>query len=303
MKTLLAILGSMSVGISPAIATISTTPAYNKNSGTQAESELWKEPTSMQAIQEGINNHYQSINSIQQWTESIQSRVQKNYDLYVANTSSQLTVLKMEPISESVDNTFQDVYNNNTPNKQTFQTQSYSKEITNTATFNIQLQDKVAVSVSASFFFANISVGVDFSSTRAWTDTQTAKETITAPSQSFTVDPYSRGIASYVIKSGTYNVTGAVRVNLPLDTLMWTSLIAPDFPGDEEHNYSYTLREVVGFLNEAGYGDMIRMDSDKFTTISTDNPENPTMVSLNLPVNYVSRGGKLEVNFTQEPLN
>lgn len=295
---LLAILGSLTVGVSPAIATVATTPTYNKDSSPQAAKDIWAVPTSIQAIQEGIEKQFESQQGPQKWSGSMTEKVQLVYDRMYGGKLAPLTILTMDPMDETIDRSFQDVYTNNTPNKQTFQTHSYSQEITNTSTFNVQLRESVSASFSASFIFGSTTIKADLSSTQAWTNTQSVLEIVSAPSQPFVVDPYSRGIASYVIKTGTYNVTTAAHISFPLNTLMFARSIVGSAAG-----VLYSLKEIISFLNDAGYGNMIRNDSKEFSIITTDNPNNPTSVSLNFPIDYISKGGKMEVEFLQEPLN
>lgn len=301
MKTLLIILGSVTVGVSPAIATVAAQPSYNQDLKLLSEKDIWEAPTSMQALQEGINKHFESVAGPKRWAQSIEWMVQADYNTYFADKTSTLRALKTELTDEIIEETFTDTYVNRTPNKQTFQTHAYSREVSNTTSFTIQLQEEVDVSVSTNFMFGGASINASLSSTQAWTNSQSTTQTVTAPSQEFVVDAHSTGTAVYNVMSNQYDVTAALSVRLPLETAMWTSLAIPDSPGPAYA--SYTLREIIGFLNEAGYGDMMRTESEEFCVITTDNPDKPSMVSLNLPANYVTEGGKLDVDFFQEPLN
>jgi hypothetical protein len=44
------------------------------------------------------------------------------------------------------------------------------------------------------------------------------------------------------------------------------------------------------------------MDYKGNSILSTDNVNNPTVIIFNIPINWNSQGGKLDVNFSEAPL-
>ncbi|WP_400254773.1 hypothetical protein [Spiroplasma endosymbiont of Cleonymus obscurus] len=59
---------------------------------------------------------------------------------------------------------------------------------------------------------------------------------------------------------------------------------------------------MIKLLVDNGYKEQLKIGSNTYSIISTDNPDNPKTVFLNLPISWDSQGGKLNVTFDEKSL-
>lgn len=235
------------------------------------------------------------------------------YKNFINNKQGNVHLLKMIPKEEIMLQNFNNTYINSTSNKQTFQIQEYSRTITNTHSFSVSLTESITntVSISASFKTPLVDseikdeLTMGFSDSQEWTETISSSEILTNPSQSFIVNPYSIGRASYIIKQGTYYNEGVIRFPINLSDQILIPIFS-NFPASFPESY-FHLNNFLEFIIptlKAGYADQMRMDSNKYSLISLENPENPESgeIYLNLPISWESQGGELEVNFSETAL-
>lgn len=291
-------------------ATVASTPLSIFNYGNpvlntnlKAKSASWYAPDSIENLIKNVNSNAGDVTwvPVQGIVPTMQKLVQNVYDTYFNDQTGSLYSLKMTPKDEKVVQTFKNDYTNNTPNEQTYYTQSYSETITNTHTFSWKLTEEV--SAKASFkvpLVGDTEFSVKVGSEQQTTDSTTTSQTLTNPSQPFKVSPKSLGTALYVIKQGTYHNEGLVRFKVNLDDNIGGSYYWGHT--GEWWQAGSTIRELISILNKNGYANQIKNTSTKFSVLSTDNPNNPTTASLNIPVSWDSQGGKLSVTFDETPL-
>lgn len=63
-----------------------------------------------------------------------------------------------------------------------------------------------------------------------------------------------------------------------------------------------SISSIIQSFNKYGYGQQIKIDSKQYSIISADNPEDPTVAYLNLPIIWESQDGNLDVIFEETPL-
>lgn len=233
---------------------------------------------------------------------TMEQLVQKTYDKFINFHTGSLYSQKMIPIDEKIVETFQNTYTNNASSPQTFYTQSYSQTITNTYSFVWKMTEKISAKASFNVPFVG---GTDFtaeiSSDQQTTNTVTEAQTLTNPSQPFIVKPKSVGTALYIIKQGTYHNEGLIRFNVNnlndkiTGSYYWGST-------GEWWEASMSIKDLILLLSKNGFAEQIKNTSTNFSIISTDNPNNPTSATLNLPVSWNSQGGKLDITFNETPL-
>lgn len=310
MKTLLATLTTLSVSTPTALAPIATQSLNNEaTTNPLIHIAQWHKPTSLENLQLSVDEDFKEWRAKEgvhrfKYTETIEKGVQDKYKEFFGSKVLALSELSTTPAGEVIEEEFKDVYKNNTPNPQTFQTQSYSKEISATSEFSIQISESVSVSVDTAFIFAGATITASISSSQTWTSSTTTTETVTVPSQSFTVEPFSQGIATYSISSNLYHNRGMLRSEISLNNSDNQFYTRRHFRGGSTKitRYPYTYQQVIDGLKESGYGDLIKLDSPEFSIFSVDDVEYPTKAYFNIPITWTTKTGKMSVRFSQEPL-
>lgn len=270
---------------------------------TNQNNAIWLAPTSMLNLVKGINNAMAHDWNVENswWNEIPENRSEENYRKFIEGKSGFIEEKTRTILKENLIQNFDHKYENSTPNKQTFQTQSYQKKVTNTSTIAINFQEQIKNSLKISVVFGDNTLEVSFTSQQTWTNTVSVEETLTAPSQSFIVDPYSIGMATYTIKESLDDVKGIIRFFVPLDGKLDSSKWRN--PNNHTINQGYLpFRDLVRELNAAGYGELLKMNATNFSIISADNPSNPTQISINIPIEWQDKTNHLNVKFSQMPL-
>lgn len=262
----------------------------------------------MENIIKDINN---TITPKKGWVEeklydlgdlSMNGLVQSAYTKFFNNKNKgTIKLIKTIPKEENVLETFENSYSNNSDSEQVYQTQSYSKDITNTSTFSWKLSEKVSIKTSWKIpFIGAEEINVELGAEQQWTNTKTTTEKITNPNQPFKVKPHSLGTVLYTIKQGIYKNEGKINYSVNLN-----DTIASSYYWSESGTWTkvdYTIKDIIKLLVEHGYKDQLKMDFDSYSIISTNNPDNPKNVFLNLPISWQSEGGKMNVTFDEKPI-
>lgn len=228
------------------------------------------------------------------------------YHTFFDAKEGSLISLKMELKNEVILQTFTDTFTNKTANNQTFQTQAYEKEVSDTHTFSIGLSEKVSFKTKFKIpFLVNQELTAEVSASQNWTSSKTVKEKLINPSQPFIVSPYSIGKAIYVIKQGTFHNQGVLRFAVNLKTDYFD---LPNFSRSPENNevqwiwYRFRMSQIIEDQVHMGFADYLKLDSLEYSIISADDPYKPTKAYLNLPITWDSQGGKMEVTFEEEAI-
>lgn len=289
-----------------------TKPVDNKGTDSNQKKPVindglkWNPPTTMENLIRDINNTIHPKNG---WVRekgyeidvSMPTLVQGVYDKYFNSKQGTLKIIKSIPKEENTLETFENTYSNNSDNEQTYSTQSYSKAITNTHTFSWKVTEKVSVKTKAKIpFIGESEVNVEVGGEQQGTDTKTTTETLTSPSQPFKVKAHSLGTALYTIKQGIYQNEGKISYPVNLDDTITSSYYWSDTSVWSKTDFK--VKDLIKLLVDHGYSDQLKMDADTYSIISTDNPDNPKTIFLNLPVSWESQGGKLNVTFDEKSL-
>jgi len=299
MKKLLSLLSVLTISGTAAPTVIANNPYLITIYENNLKYEILPPTSVKNLIQTYMNYIEENGDNFDSWIGSADADVSLRYKQLTNNKTGSLYTKNMIAISDNVVQTFENNYINNTSSSQTFQTQSYSKTVGNTNSFTISLNESVSFNTSFKFLFWNSSIDVNINSTQTWDKTTTTEETVTAPSQSFIVGPNSKGTAQYIIRQGTYKSNGIIRYYLPSDFKLWS----PNWKGLDGKTWSSstTLTNMIKRIGTK-YSDMVSMDYKGNSILSTDNVNNPTVIIFNIPINWNSQGGKLDVNFSEAPL-
>lgn len=258
-------------------------------------------PDTVENIIKSINNTYNV-----QWVKNnaapkMENLVANVYNKYVNHHKGSLYSQKTIATNEKIVATFSNSYTNNSPRQQRFYTQSYSETITNQYSFSWKMAEKVAAKASFTVpFVGGVELTAEISSEQQTTTSITQAQTLTNPSQPFIVGPKSLGTVLYIIKQGTYHNEGTIRFNISLDDKITGNYYWG--PTGEWWETSMSIRNLILLLSENGFADQIKNTSTNFSVISTNDPNNPSSATLNLPVTWDSEGGKLDITLNETHL-
>lgn len=223
----------------------------------------------------------------------------------------------MNPINdEQILWTFSDTFTNNSKYEQIYNTESYSKTVSNSHSFSIKLSEKISQKINIKSKFkipfidsvpeVGIEMGTESSSEQQWSETITEQVTVTAPSQAIKTSPNSILNVLYIIKQGVYDSKGII--NFEVKNINEKIFNIPRFYFTETGDYinvswsMFSISDIINVLKDGGYTNQIKNNSHKYSIITIDNPEEPNRVYLNLPITWQSQGSKIEVSHYEESL-
>ncbi|MBP1524960.1 MAG: ETX/MTX2 family pore-forming toxin [Spiroplasma ixodetis] len=285
--SLMSILGFSTVTVTNVVACTSADTSIKHE--TKKNGLTWYPPDNMENIIKDINNTIIPKNG---WVAdgnyeipiSMKDLIQKEYDKYFTGKEGTLKPIKTVAKDENIVDSFQDIYTNSSNTEQIYQTQSQSKTITNTNTFSWKTLEKIGVKVKAEFKIpwvgkSDVETSAEFGSEQQGTKTTTDSETLTNTSQSFKLKSHSIGTVLYTIKQGTYHNEG--KISYPVNL---TDTISSSYYWSQTGQWSkseYTIKDLIKLLVDNGYKEQLKIGSNTYSIISTDNPDNPKTVFFN----------------------
>ncbi|MDQ7983058.1 MAG: ETX/MTX2 family pore-forming toxin [Spiroplasma sp.] len=232
---------------------------------------------------------------------SKKKHIQECYDKFFKNKTGSIVSLKGKEKYETVIQRLESTYKNYTASEQIYSTQSFIKTITNNYTFSWSIKEDIELkaSVSVPFLKNSLEVTTKFSSQQSWSKSEIITETLTNPSQAIKVSPDSQKKVFYIIKQKTYHEDGCIRYSVNLDDTISSSVY---WKNGVWANTSFSMKEIIKLLAVKGYADKIKFSAKEFSIISVDDPNNPVLVTINLPISWESQGGAIEIDVVKESL-
>ncbi|WP_368486689.1 ETX/MTX2 family pore-forming toxin [Spiroplasma sp. DGKH1] len=289
MKKLLSLFASgIIIGSSCTSSLLETNKFFNlKNNETLP-------PTTLENLMQDINEKCLRVNPGVYPTESLSDATADLANRFIANKTGIVSVYDFHPINSNVVETFSSSFSNTSDLSQTFKTQSYSKSVTNTISYYIEVGVKISGSFNFSVFWTTTSVDVEVDLSGKYSHTTTTTEKVTAPSQTVTVNPHSNLDVTYIIEQGSYGANGRIKFYLPLDTIFYGSLMS------DGYTHGYNIKNLAHILAyEDGYGKYLQEDYNGDSALTVDDIANPKHVSLNLPISWTSQGGAFTISYNE----
>ncbi|MDQ7983057.1 MAG: ETX/MTX2 family pore-forming toxin [Spiroplasma sp.] len=228
-------------------------------------------------------------------SENNNSYINNNYQAFFNNKTGILKALTSELLYSQEIESYHNTYKNNSPNEQTFSTQSFSKTISNSTSFSFKMNQEIELKTSVKIpFISESELNIKLGFEQQWNDTKTDSITRTIPSQQVKVNPHSETTVRYLVKETKYHVKGMASYTVNLNDRIY---FLPLIKNGQKFLPSFTIKQIISKLEVDGFGDKIKNTSKEFSVIKTDNPNNPSQVTLNLPVEWEIEGSELDVEF------